>query len=603
MSISNYTTCNPLTHSLFYLPNTTMQDQAEKEQQVASAEMASAEAQNPKAKDQAPAEETEAADSEAAANQTVDAPPAGESDEPDIAAAATVDAAEIEAPADANQPDGRDVIVDWSVFVKSLDIHSLGRKRSRLRWSKNPKLHKWCALSNSATLQIFKGFDNLPLHDPLAMDKDKQVNSGNQRPVNVATAGTRWDFLVTGAAVTMCTLVGFHLRLRGWFLLCVDEDTVRRMAAQEDVSGTMAAQNFKKMGVQDLFENGMPKRVVDLELVEMCEMLVDTMHTKFAKEISFWEDVPIIRSVQRHNAITKTMKEQKELLKKKQQRQKAQERKRQLALQKKMAIKVKNLRLAREKRAAEQRKNNIQRATKRNARRKRDREIKKKIKAETEASAAKIQRVALDALSKKHRAEIKILSSKHEAVIRDLKSEQQSVLAGLRDELKTLKSQLEETTRIAEQQKLLSTIDSLKNELKILREERKPTDPVGHSLALARALQKVVPKNSVGATAVATNAAVPPAVPANAVTRSMSVDSSSSSGASSGVETPVDPDCRTPYDPLAPICANLPMRRTPVGGYDYFQRQIMTRQSRDRLPTRRSLPFTTPPQYGGYGWF
>lgn len=73
---------------------------------------------------------------------------------------------------------------DLQVFTKNLNITGMGRRRSRLRFTK-PPLSKWNEVCAAKGIQIFKGFDNLPPSKGLHV---KANDDGNQ-PVKVVTAG------------------------------------------------------------------------------------------------------------------------------------------------------------------------------------------------------------------------------------------------------------------------------------------------------------------------------------------------------------------------------------------------------------------------------
>ena len=75
-------------------------------------------------------------------------------------------------------------VLDLQVFTKNLNITGMGRRRSRLRFTK-PPLSKWHEVCASKGIQIFKGFDNLPPAKGLHVEDN---DDGNQ-PVKVVTAG------------------------------------------------------------------------------------------------------------------------------------------------------------------------------------------------------------------------------------------------------------------------------------------------------------------------------------------------------------------------------------------------------------------------------
>ena len=365
-----------------------------------------------------------------------------------------------------------------------------------------------------------------------------------------------------------------------------EEDYIRRVFYKKV---KIKVENFRKIAVVDLFENGTPKSTVDLQLVEQAEDVVATLLAKFKGQITFFDNAPLVMTVQRKNKMEECKRLQQRLAKEKKERQKAREAKKNASREKREKKREANLREARKLKLQKQIQQKLareQQNKKRRLLRKRTREIKSRVVEETTAKAAKIQRVALETLSEKH-----------QKVIDELRSQHQKEIAVLQQEISTLNKKLEDSNRRAEHQKLLSTIESLTKEVTYLR--RGQAKPVAD-------VPKSDPENPV--TKVPATGDVPKTAPektidvlARALERVNSAASSSSS--SSGALTPLDPDLGTPYDPLAPVFVP-PMRRSSGmrmtqlgGGYDYFSRQVMNRS----MPARRRLDYRTPqPPYGGF---
>ena len=115
--------------------------------------------------------------------------PVGSQDNNDVRDSPSVD----QTPAPAQQtpqektPQTTENVLDYKVFFNNLNISGMGRRRSRLRFTK-PPLSKWNEVGAAKGIQIFKGFDNLP---PAKGLHSKASDEGNQ-PVKVVTAGTNF---------------------------------------------------------------------------------------------------------------------------------------------------------------------------------------------------------------------------------------------------------------------------------------------------------------------------------------------------------------------------------------------------------------------------
>ena len=175
-------------------------------------------------------------------------------------------------------------------------------------------------------------------------------------------------------------------------------------------------------------------------------------------------------------------------------------------------------------------------------------EQKKKVRLEVQQLRKEIR-----AIKAQHQSELEDCKAQHQSEVEDYKAQVRAGQAKIRD----LERKMEDAQRTAETMRLEATVQALKDQLAACKK--------------ADRVQVVTP-----ATDKATPTSVTPMMPTSATA------------------TPIVGTKPTPYDPLFPGRGAPP---TPMSMQQMVAQELMRRG----LPTRRQLPFTTPP-YGGYGW-
>ena len=182
------------------------------------------------------------------------------------------------------------------------------------------------------------------------------------------------------------------------------------------------------------------------------------------------------------------------------------------------------------------------------------------------------------------------MKAKHSRELKHLRTQ----MSDLRDQVSDLEEQLAEAQRKQTTMRLEAQVETLKAELEAAR--RNPRKSVSPPPAKDNVVTPVMPaqRPTPGVTPRANT--VTPMVSSNTLTPMVTP---LQHNATPGATTIGNANSLTPYDPLMPDCATP----TPMS-LQVIAQQLL----RGRRPTRRQLPFRTPPladpraAYGGYGW-
>ena len=80
-------------------------------------------------------------------------------------------------------------LTDYPTFVANLDLHGSSIRRTSMRHTSNPKLSRWQLLASCRGIQIYEGFDDMPLTAALEEGNGNDDGQGSEGEIRIVTAG------------------------------------------------------------------------------------------------------------------------------------------------------------------------------------------------------------------------------------------------------------------------------------------------------------------------------------------------------------------------------------------------------------------------------